>query len=227
MESVERRVHPRIAAPVRAQILNSVGERRELPVRDISRGGLFVFTPRLPAPLGSLVTVELFVPNTTFVAQLQAEVVRSVEGEAGGLLGVGLQFAEQSPEQKSALDALLAKLLEGSGGERRAYPRISHRVELSGNGMAGVRVVLRDLSRGGAALWVSKPLTTEMPLHLSFPALAKGAPLKLSAKVVVTYPARSGEPYQLIGVQFDKPSPEQQKALDTYLSDLLRSGWLE
>src|SRR5579871_342176 len=125
----ERRVYRRISAPARAHLIRPDGARAELPVRDVSLGGVFLFTQKLPAPMGERLPVEIHLPNSTYVVQLSAELVRSVESDVPGvLLGVGLRFVDITPEQRVQLDGLMLRLLEGPGGERRAYPRVSHRI---------------------------------------------------------------------------------------------------
>lgn len=218
----ERRVYRRISAPARAQLVSKDGARLELPVRDVSVGGVFLFTSTLPAPIGSQVALELHLPQSTYVVQLDAEIVRSVEGaEPGKLLGIGLRFLEPSPEQRVQLDALMLRLLEGSGGERRAYPRVSHRVGVQCDAAPGVAVILRDLSHGGAGVWADAPMPFGAKVMLEV-ARDQKPPLVLRGVVVSPPSVRPGEPFGQVGIRFEGLAPEVQSELDAYLEDLVR-----
>jgi c-di-GMP-binding flagellar brake protein YcgR len=221
-EARDRRVHRRIAAPARAQLIHADGSRAELPVRDVSLGGVFLFTRTLPAPIGSSLNVEIYLPNTTHVVRLNAEVVRSVAAETPGeLLGVGLRFADPTPEQRLQLDSLMLRLLEGPGGERRAYPRVSHRVSVTCPSAPGLIAVLRDLSHGGAGLWVDRvvPFGTSLSLEI---LREYGGPLILPGVVVSSTAARPGEPFSQLGMRFQTLSADRQAALDAFLEELVR-----
>ena len=194
----------------------------ELPVRDVSLGGVFLFTRELPAPIGELLQVEVHLPASTYVVKLSAEVVRSVESQTPGeLLGVGLRFVDPTPEQRLALDSLMLKLLEGSGGERRAYPRISHQVAVRCTSAPGLTAILRDLSHGGCGLWVDRPVPFGTTLTLEITRQGK-PPLTLPGIVVAPSPARPGEPYSQVGIRFQSMTPDRQAELDRYLEDLVR-----
>jgi c-di-GMP-binding flagellar brake protein YcgR len=220
----ERRVYRRICAPARAQLIRDDGNRMELPVRDVSLGGIFLFTRELPAAIGEELSVEIHLPASTYVVRMRAEVVRSVESETPGeLLGVGLRFLEPTPEQRVAMDGLLLKLLEGPGGERRAYPRISHHVVVRCTSAPGLTAILRDLSHGGAGLWVDRPVPfgTTMSLEVS---RAGKPPLTLPGIVVAPTPAKQGEPYSQVGIRFQSMTPDRQGELDRFLEELVRQS---
>jgi len=219
----ERRVHRRIAAPARAHIVRADGSRLELPVRDVSLGGIFLFTKELPAPVGDTVTLEIHLPASTYVARVDAEIVRSVEEPAGQLLGIGCRFMEPSPDQRLALQLLLTHLLEGAGGERRAYPRVSHRVALKCSSRPPFSVFLRDLSHGGAGLWVDEPLDVGSALTIEIDRSPKD-PLSLAGTVTSCAPREKGEPYVGLGLRFENVSPQRQAELDAYLEALVRGS---
>jgi uncharacterized protein (TIGR02266 family) len=82
-------------------------------VTDISRGGLFIRTPRPPAP-GSLVTVILKFPNEETL-EVTAEVLRTVSPEAaaaeGTTAGAAVRFLEGQPQVVDTIDRLIAEHL--------------------------------------------------------------------------------------------------------------------
>jgi hypothetical protein len=219
----DRRVYRRISAPARAQLIQPDGGRLELPVRDVSVGGIFLFTSVLPAPIGTQVSLEVHLPQSTYVVRLDAEIVRSVEDPPGKLLGIGLRFADPTPEQRVQLDGLMLRLLEGPGGERRAYPRVSHRVAVRCDAAPSVAVILRDLSHGGAGLWVDAPIPFGSTVSLEISRDTK-PPLVVSGLVVAPPSARPGEPYGQVGIRFEGLSPEGQSELDAFLEDLVRQS---
>jgi len=77
-------------SPSRAQRVVTGDRRTELPVRDISQGGIFLFTPGQLFPLGEHLLLEIGAPEGSPEVLLTAEVVRTVAGETGCVLGVGM-----------------------------------------------------------------------------------------------------------------------------------------
>jgi c-di-GMP-binding flagellar brake protein YcgR len=221
MTTEELRAYPRVSAPVRASWLGPQG-RADLPVRDISQGGIFVFTPTQLAQVGDELVLEIDLPTGGAAMRINATVVRAVmaPGEDQVLLGLGLQFTSVTPEQQANLAKLIAQLLEGPGGHRRAYPRISHRLEVQCDGVQQMRGVLRDLSLGGAGLWLDTPVAVGQELVLELRP-TNSPPLKLQAKVVSTHWGRSDEPFDQAGVRFEGLSDETRGELRKLLSSLI------
>jgi c-di-GMP-binding flagellar brake protein YcgR len=218
----ELRAHTRISAPVRAFVHPAEGRPYEVPVRDISLGGVFLLTPKQICNVGEAVNVELAAPDATGGFLLRAEAVRSVlstESESG-LLGMGFQFVEMRHEQQEALKSLITLLLAGGGGERRAYPRVSHRVAVQCTSVRQVRAVLRDLSVGGARLFVEVPLAVGERIAVELER-NQGGPLRLVAQVVSTQWSRPEEPYDQAGVQFIDMNDAAEAELRAYLAGLL------
>ncbi len=78
-----------------ARLRRDNGEEFELPVRDVSLGGAFVYVHRMPAELGELVDLSLAVREGQPSVGLRAELVRTVPAPEGHwLLGVGLHFVD-------------------------------------------------------------------------------------------------------------------------------------
>jgi c-di-GMP-binding flagellar brake protein YcgR len=217
----ELRAHPRIAAPMRAFVHPKEGRPYELPVRDVSVGGLFLLTTSAICQVGEVIDVELAEPNAAGGFLVKAEAVRAVmvpEGEHQ--LGIGFQFVDLRPEQQEALRRFVSGLLDKSGGERRAYPRVSHRVAVQCTAARGVRAILRDISAGGARLFVEVPLAVGERIALELQR-DRGAPLRLIGQVVSTYWARPEEPYDQAGVQFVDLTEATRAELRAYLGHLL------
>jgi len=197
------------------------GRPYEVPVRDVSLGGIFLLTTASICDVGQVIDLELTTVNREGGFLVRAEAVRSVlDPNKGSQLGIGFQFVDLRPEQQEMLRRFLADLLSGSGGQRRAYPRISHRVLVQCTAMREVRAVLRDISVGGARLFVEVPLAVGERIALTLER-DRGAPLRLVAQVVSTYWARPDEPYDQAGVQFIDMSEATRAELTGYLGRLL------
>jgi c-di-GMP-binding flagellar brake protein YcgR len=223
LPSFEQRAFPRVAAPVKAQLVLPDGRRAEVPVRDISAGGLFLFSEVPIAAVGALVWLELEKPNDASLLPVRATVVRheraSKDPEAH-LVGQGLRFELATAEERASLDELVAQLLAGSGGKRRGYPRIAHRIEVACPDVEHLHAVLRDLSLGGAGLWLDTPVANGQQLTIERPRAGR-APLRLTGKVVSTVWAPSAAPYDQAGVQFQNLSDSTAAELKDYLAELL------
>jgi hypothetical protein len=219
----EQRAHPRIAAPATVWVTTSSGRRFELPARDVSLGGVFLYVSLPFAPVGETVKLELGLPAGGLTAPLEATVVRTVAApdDSSQLLGVGLQFRPLSAGQRTAVSAFLNRLLAGPGGQRRAYPRVAHRLRVTCTGKADVRAVVRDLSVGGASLWLEAPVAVGESLGLEL-SHGQGASLRLTATVIDTRWAREGEPYDQARVRFEHPDDSGKEALRAFLSTLAR-----
>jgi uncharacterized protein len=87
-------------------------------VRNLSRKGAFIRTQKSP-PVGSLITVQLRLPDGLAPVDVEARVMRAVSGEqaaqSGGAQGVGVKFEALSPEVQTRLDALITSIESRSG----------------------------------------------------------------------------------------------------------------
>lgn len=219
-ERKELRAHPRISAPLRACLLNDRGERSEIPVRDISLGGLFLFTPNLVAQVGEVRTLELGTQDGGFFLTVQAEVVRAVMApDTDELLGIGMQFTGLGPDQKARLGELMARLIEGKGGDRRAFPRLSYRVTVLCDGAVTATALLKDLSLGGAGLWLDTPVAIGQEVTLQVEGTKTA--LRLPGRVVSTRWPRHDEPFAQAGIQFTTLDDATVAALRVFLRNLL------
>ena len=108
-EFADKQASLRVPVQIRAGF-ESDGERRECPVKNISRGGLFVST-RSPLPAGSHVELEIRVGETGEVHTLRGEVARVVDA-AGGPdgdaeeEGMGIRFTDLDEAQLRVVDRL-------------------------------------------------------------------------------------------------------------------------
>jgi hypothetical protein len=214
---------PHITAPASATLITPDGMRVELPIRELSRQEAFLSTPTLLAPAGDTVSVELSTLERSQTVVLKALVFKAVMAppeEGSGLLGLRLRFVQMTPELEAQLSQFFHSLLEGPGGQRRAYPRISHRMVVTCEAADNSRAVLRDIGLGGAGIWIEHPLSLgeDVALELTRPGKT---PLPLLASVVSFRMAQLGEPYHLAGLRFRELPPQVQEELRTFLASLL------
>lgn len=219
IDRTELRAHPRIAAPARAFLLSGARGSRELPVRDLSLGGMLLLAPPGLFTVGEESSLELTLPDGGFTVPVRARAVREAIGPEGEA-GVGLKFVDPDAVTRNQLAELMRRLLSGTGGNRRAYPRISHRVSVTCAGAKKVRALLKDLSLGGAGLWLDTPLAMEEVVTLSLDRDGT-SPLELRARVVTTRWAMDDDPYDQAGVEFVDLDEGLRLALRDYLMGLL------
>lgn len=218
----EHQRRPHVTAPAQAKI--TVGSTTlELPVRDMSTAGAFLFASQAPADIGDVVQLELRAFEGKSSASLWAEVARTVPREGSEeLLGFGLHFVRVTPEQEQAVDAVLRELLGGSGGQRRAYPRIVHQLDVSCSASRSVKAALRDLSEGGAGLWVDTALAPGEPVALGLPR--PGAPPLDVTGTVRSCSENPGVYRYVVGIELSLDAPEAKEGLRAYLNDVLRGA---
>lgn len=103
LERLERRSVRRypFAAAVEITDLGS-GDRRSARTSDLSLDGCYIDTLH-PFPRGTLVHLQIFCPKAVFEAR-----GRVVSSHAGFWMSIG--FSEMTPDQRSALEGLLAEL---------------------------------------------------------------------------------------------------------------------
>lgn len=218
----DKRRFPRITAPAAATMILENGDTYLYPVRDISRGGVFLYAPNAPLPMGTAVTLEIASASGDARVKLGAELIRTVmRPDRDEMLGMGFEFADLSEEQSASLDAFLSVILRGPGGERRAYPRISHRVDVWCSLNRGLKGLLKDLSEGGAALWLEPPVSEGEPITIEIDAPGKLA-LKLRGRVRSVREAAAGGPWVDVGVEFEWKDPSQQQVLRAFIHSLVQ-----
>lgn len=213
------RAHPRVCAPARAFVRLLGGKVEELPVRDISRGGLFLHASPGLFEVGQKLELEVELLDQSVRHPFSATVVRVQDGPPE-LSGFGLRFDAPESSAGEAMPALLRGLITGPGGKRRAHPRIAWRVEVSCTGVKQVPAVLRDLSLGGAGLWLKAPLAMEERVVVALNQEGQ-PPLQLPAKVVSTRWALNEESFDQAGVEFVDLSGDQRAALEGCLLKVL------
>lgn len=219
---MEKRQHLRISAPAQATLRRGNGETFELPVRDVSLGGAFLFARHAPLEMGEVATLTLTSPGDGPAVTLKAELVRTVLAEDGpDLLGMGFQFVELVDVERGQLEAFLKRLMSGPGGERRAYPRISHQLDVWCRGATEMKGLLRDLSPGGAGLLVDTPVRVGAEMFLE---LEGDRMVALKVKGIVRSARPAGENTQLhvVGVEFQHDEASRE-ALAQLLGTLLRA----
>ncbi len=219
----ERRAHARIAVPLSARLVVG-GEEVEYAVRDVSRGGIFLYTPEPPGKVGATFNLKLALTAGIKPLTLQTKIIRVVSEprEKGvAVVGIALSFLKMTAEQESALVDLLDRAMLGPGTNSRAYPRVYHLLEVVCRTKSEFRVVLQDIGEGGLGLFVDRafPINEEVTVEVSKNG---NSPLKLQGWVVSSE-AVEGEVNRFrLGVRFARLSPEGRKELQSFIKRLYR-----
>ncbi len=224
MSGPERRAHARVAVPLRAKV-EAGGKSIEVALRDISKGGAFLYVDRAPANAGEIVKLTVWFPDETTSIALRAEIVRTVPAtpaEGGGILGVGVRFEAPTRIEVEGLERLLTAVLRGAGGDKRASPRISAFLRVRCRTEEMSDAVMRDIGRGGLAMATDRPLGVGDHVEVQV-AAPNSAPTSLRGHVVRAEPPAPGSLLRVVGVQFDELSDRSRADLEALLDALARA----
>jgi c-di-GMP-binding flagellar brake protein YcgR len=219
MEGREKRAYARISLADRFTV--RLGETKlALPVRDISLGGVFLYTDDSTLSVSTLLTVEI--PYGQPPLEMAAEVVRviPVPDHPERNLGVGLRWSESSEKARAQLVRIIDGLLEKPSGKRSA-PRIHALVQVACLTNRSIEMILRDIGHGGMALMADRTLEvdSEIEIELEIPGQE---PVRLRGKVRRVDAPRSGELFRRVGVQFTSMPSEARAALRQGLMRMIR-----
>ncbi|MEO1227581.1 MAG: FHA domain-containing protein [Myxococcota bacterium] len=121
------RGNPRFVSTTRVKVrARDRADLKDLWMRDISKGGLFVET-KVPPPSGTRLEVQLETPAGTI--QLEGTVVHVLTPEMtasfGGQPGVGIQFMDLDPGTREAIQAYVEGLAQELSGGSQDLERLS------------------------------------------------------------------------------------------------------
>jgi uncharacterized protein (TIGR02266 family) len=123
---MERRRDVRVQAHVQVKLRPTDLRRfRELYTRDISRGGVFVYTEH-PLPRGTRVEVLLYPPGSRDAFSFMGEVVRVVTPldvhQIGDLPGMGIRFDRVDPKAREVIERIISRVLDEEPPGRAVLP---------------------------------------------------------------------------------------------------------
>lgn len=172
--AMEKRAHARVASVVAARVVMG-REEVEYPVRDISRGGVFLNAKSAFAPVGGKVQLRLALAGWVRPVTLHAQVTRVAMNTVthAAATGIGLKFQFESPTQSAAVLDLIDRSMDGPGTEKRAWPRVQVLINATLRGRSELRVQLRDLCEGGAGMIVPEPVGSGDEVTLELARLGK------------------------------------------------------
>lgn len=219
----EKRAHARVAVPINARLLTG-SQETELPVRDVSVGGIYLYTRRPPGGLGTPVRLKLALNAGIKPIVVSGKIVHlepDPMGDKGDVLGIGVQFDPGGPEQDKALVALLDKAMLGRGTNNRAYPRVAYLLEVTCRSKQELRAVMRDVGEGGMGLTIERGFgkDDEVTVEVGY---GGGLPVKLPGWVVSCEPLIRQPGSFRVGVRFGKLSPPVRAQLLKILEALYR-----
>ncbi|MFL5321599.1 MAG: PilZ domain-containing protein [Myxococcaceae bacterium] len=220
--ALEKRAHARVAALINARVVDAAGET-EFPVRDISKGGIFVTAKQPLAPLGGRVQLKLALTAGIRPIMVSAEVARlaNVGPDHAKTMGTGLRFLFESDAQQAQIIELMDRSMLGPGTDRRAFPRVYVLLNVLFRTRTEKRTVLRDLSEGGAGLWLENEaqVNEEVSLELA----RTGHPVLKLDGWVASCEKIAGEPsLYRAGVRFSRLTPQLRQELIEFLKQQYR-----
>ena len=143
--------HPRYRVSVPVSVITHSGDLEELPLEDVSLGGVFIKTSR-PWPRGSFVRLRFPVDDNAPPLGLMGRVVHVIDEETSAQKsrapGMGVQFDGLSPDTEAMLRRFVGKLVEA---ERRLRERqdAAHFVDVGRVEVAVERTALARLWADG------------------------------------------------------------------------------
>ena len=222
--SIDKRAHARVAVPINAQVV--VGAREtEFVVKDISRGGIFLFTNSPPGVLGSTLTLKLSLTAGIKPLVLRGRIARIIadpKGHGGATLGIGIEFTDRNSTQDQAILALLDRAMIGRGTNNRAFPRVYQVLDITCQTGQLLRGLLCDVGEGGAGLTLESPVAKdeEVTVEIFRPSLA--TPLKLQGWVVSSEPLERNPGKHRVGVRFGRLAAETRAELKALIASVVR-----
>jgi c-di-GMP-binding flagellar brake protein YcgR len=219
----ERRAHARVAVPINVRVV--VGAKEiELPVRDISKRGIFLYTKEPPAMVGAPLTLKLAMTAGIKPLTIHAKVVRIVMEADIGLtttLGMALRFVDLDVAGEKSLMDLIDRAMLGNGTKMRAFPRVYHLLEIACKTRRQMRALVRDIGEGGMGMTVDDKISVNEEISLEI--LRPGeAPLRLTGWAVTAEPITDKPGHTRVGLRFARIPPNIRRDLQAYLKKLYR-----
>ena len=234
----------------------SDGEYSPSHVREISRTGAFIMTPR-PAPLGTILDLRLDVPGREMICA-QAVVRRVVPGE-----GMAVEFECMSGDARARLELLVPllppadldpaplpeagqapaapasspSLSPGSTQQERQRPAVSRQAHRRIERRAHLRQKLSvtvELSEPGTTR-SAQALLTELATSGCYVKLAQPFPMGTALRISIAANGQSfhalarvasTQPGEGMGLAFTGMAPEERLILDGWLTTSLERSWL-
>ncbi len=218
--SFERRLHARVAVPIDARLV--LGDQEvAFTVREVSRSGIFLYTQRPPAEVGSEITLKLAITAGIKPLTLRVEVVRISYDEGGTILGMGLKFLQVSDALTQELVSLIDRALVGRGTQMRAYPRVSYLLSVRCVSKVELNAMLRDIGEGGVGLETSYPFKKDDEVTVEVTRPGKTV-LRLRGWVVSCAPAQPQRERYRVGICFTALAPALRTELVEFIRGLYR-----
>jgi Tfp pilus assembly protein PilZ len=223
VSGAERRAHARVAVPLRAAV-EARGSVIDVSLRDLSKGGAFLYTERAIAPVGETLKLTIWPPEGGSPVNLRAEVARTVAalaGEGGGVLGVGVRFEKSTQSEIVALDRLLSEVLRAVSQDREP-PRISTFLRVQCGSDDANESIMQEISRGGLILATDRPLRVGERVEVQV-APPNGRQMALRGRVSRVEPPKPGALGRVVLVEFDELSDASRGDLDSLLEALAKA----
>lgn len=173
MAEGERRKHRRIRARGLAAHVRALDRSFTCAVENLSEGGIFLATEQ-PLPRGSMVAIDLIKPGFAKALRVIGIVVAESAGGAGtpaqaSASGMGIQFAQQGPDTRVRLLALLSEFAGQPPRTEGTQP--SKDESLPPAAAASIRAIVTPFvgepDEASSTAWMAPPATPAQASRLS------------------------------------------------------------
>lgn len=220
---MEKRSHARVAVAVNARLVVR-GEEIEFSVRDVSQGGIFLYTKNPPGRVGDVFLLKLALTAGIKTAMVRAEIVRVVmdtDDRSDEILGIGLHYVDVTAEQEQALTDMLDRAMLGAGTMSRAFPRVYYLLDVGCRTTSELKAIMRDIGEGGVGLTVDRRMEVNEEVEVEITRSGETA-LKLPGWVVSCEPVSSKALEFRVGVRFARLGPARAE-LNAFIQKLYRT----
>lgn len=175
----------------------------------------------MPA-VGTAVRVAIYFLDGQHAVTLEAAVVRH-EAQSGSEArpGAAVRFEPMSRLAAAELDLLIATILKGPGGDRRARPRVAALLRVHCRTDSELDAVTQDISAGGIGLVCEQVLAVGDRVEVEIRA-PSGSQLPLWARVRRVKPPGPNTP-QIVGLEFEGLSEASRSDLERLLEELAKA----
>lgn len=221
VDPAEKRTFPRTSVSERFTV-RADGRTALMEARDISLGGIFLYTDDEALGLSTRIEVDIPVLEGEPALALGGEVVRvlPLPADAAQTLGVGVRWNDPTPEQKAQLARAIDRLMASHAGQRN-HPRLTALLSVTYPPNRQAEMVLENLSTGGMGLLVDTEVVLGEQVEVELQVFGQ-EPLRLAGAVVRSEETERVKVFRRIGVQFGPLPVETRQALQQMLKRLIR-----
>jgi len=207
----EKRAHTRIQITAEARVSGPKGTTSGI-LKDLSKGGAGLQLSEAIGDVGDTIELMMDLPGGIEIA-VMGEILRMQETEEGIFCGLRFNLVEPSMQEK--LITLIESLIQLSGSTTRRHPRIVRRIPVHYGSPTEFKAMLENISKGGLAMTISKPLTLYEEIEVSIPLPHGKETFIVKGKIVYQHPIEKNKNKMYkVGLEFKKLSSAATMCLE-------------